>query len=246
MDIVDNIRCAVELILPALAWLAKVFAGKKGAAAETIKPEGAHVNGLQVQGEESASNELLATAPAAQGHLESEREEPNSRGMTVDSAAGGGAWAAYFEKQTSLQAAAPGIVAQPAMARIAGSRTGVTTAAGRSGVTRLLRDFGPGALGALIVTIAFVVVVAFSGPVVTPEDKATIQAFVFAEVLCMPFALVAGGLIGGLASLLTKALAKAVHMGERAQVATSAIVGGILGAVTGALCDVLALFGAAL
>ncbi len=246
MDIVDNIRCVVELILPVLAWLAKVFAGKKGAAAETIKQEGAHVNGLQIQGEESLSNESSVIAPAAQGHLGAEQEQPSSQGMAVDSGAGGGAWAAYFEKQTSLQGAAPGIVAQPAMAQIAGSRTGVTTASGRSGVARLLRDFGPGALGALIVTIAFTVAVAFSGPVITPEDKATIQALVLVEVLCMPFSLIAGGLIGGLASLLTKALAKAVHMGERAQVATSAIVGGILGAVTGALCDLLAVIGAAL
>ncbi len=220
MDIVDNIRCAVELILPVVAWLAGVFSHKKRAAADTMKEQGEHPNGILVQGEESPSNASLARSSA------------------------GGAWASYAEKQASLQGAAPGIVAQPAMAGIGASALVGAAPAGRPGMPRWLRDFGPGALGALLVTVAFALVLSFSGPVITEADRATMQALTFVELLCMPLSLVAGALIGVLASLLTKAIAKGLHVGERAQVVSSTIVAAVSGGVAGLLWDLLVVVGA--
>ncbi len=234
---IDNIRCVFEFLIPVAAWLAKVFAGKKQATAESAQPEGSGVMNAQGQPEGDTPTGSLSHTVAAEPDLRAQHRKPRFVPRP-------GTWAAHLKKQISPQSAPQGLVAQPAVAAVTGLPSVGSAPVGSPGLPRWLHNFGPGALGALIATIGFVVALPLSGPALGFQDKGTIQVLIIAELVCLPFPLVAGGFIGVLASLLAKTLAKAIHMGERAQVATSMMAGVISGTVTGVLCGVLTLFAA--
>ncbi len=119
---IDDIRCVMEgLILPALAWLAKVFGGKKRTPAENTTGGGGQV-------------EPAASSVPEPHRLQTKDSGSGGQKLAGEAAAGSGAWAAYVEKQTSLQGAALGIVAQPAMAGMARPSTVGDVPAGKPGM----------------------------------------------------------------------------------------------------------------
>ncbi len=144
----------------------------------------------------------------------------------VELPAGSDAWASYFGKQEALSQTAANVViaAKPQRAR-------------------WIKDFGPGALGAFLVTLGLLAFIYLSDTGFAYEST---QVLLFAQLICIPASLVTGALFGAVGALLMKRIAQALHFEDRVQGAAITVASLLSGAVTGFLCGGFSMMAASL
>jgi hypothetical protein len=184
-------------------------------------------------------NEALQKHPVAEALLaapsygQGEGRGSAQLGPAVSAAVSGDPWSAYFDKQISMEGKAARNLGQPVVVGTEHPATGSLPDAGTR-LPRWLKDFWPGAVGALLVTLGVLAFGFFADLQMTAEDK---QGGLFIEVICLPVTLAIGAVSGALASLVVQAIGRAVRLRDRAQRVTSTIVGLISGAASGLFCD---------
>ncbi len=222
MNDISNFGFVIEAILKVLSWLADILVGEHKSSAEKEDHRAAGVAASKTEPDRSESVEFPVAAPDVGSGAYAVSASPES---TSEGTAGNDRWAAYFGKQEALSQTAANVVpaAKPQRAR-------------------WIKDFGPGALGAFLVTLGLLAYIYFSDAEFASEAT---QLLLISVLVSLPVSLAVGGLFGAVGSLLMKQIAHALYLGDRAQGVAITVASMISGAVTGLLCGGLSLIAGA-